>query len=172
MFASHRALPTPSILHPLPPHPKKTCNGNPLPPDPHLPPGEILPQVRVPASPPPPWQQTTRYRPAAGCGMPRAASAPWRPSHTGGGMLHVRGSFRRSAMRGALTFGCCLCRFTRHCYIFPLCFFSAPHRPCDRPLGEPVCRGCGIRRRGGVEASAVVCPPLRPPRPCHPENSR
>ena len=67
--------------------------------------------------------------------------------------------------RGALTFGRCLCRlFTRHCYIFPLCFFSAPHRPCSRPLGELVCRGCGIGHRGGVEASAVVCLPLGPPR--------
>ena len=32
------------------------------------------------------------------------------------------------------------------CYIFPLCFLSAPHRPYN-PLCEPVCRGCGIGRK-------------------------
>ena len=40
----------------------------------------------------------------------------------------------RRAIRGALSFGCCLfCLFRRQSHIFPLCFFSAPHRPCNPP---------------------------------------
>ena len=82
--------------------------------------------------------------------------------------------------RGALTFGRCLCRlFTWHCCIFPLCCFSAPHRPCNPPLGEPVCRGCRIGCQPGCDGCAdgrhmvrvTTSLPRRPPRPYQAEIS-
>ena len=86
--------------------------------------------------------------------------------------------FPAQCTHSALTCGRCFAHswallhrvFTRHCYIFPLCFFSAPHRPSNSPHGERVCHGCGIGRQGGVDSSAVFLT-LRPPRPCHPESS-
>ena len=53
--------------------------------------------------------------------------------------------------------GRCLCRlFTWHCYIFPLCFFSARHWPCPPPPPPPVSPSAVLDRAPSWVAIAVA----------------
>ena len=77
------------------------------------------------------------------------------------------------------SFGRFLLRLFRwRCRIFPLRFFSAPHRhpsPLVVNLRPPLARGvvgCNHRCIGGELEwrPPLLCADLRPPRPCEPEN--